>query len=326
METYLKFAVFTFLILNIAFLLNLLFKSSKEVEPKLIGTSAVIEEKSDSKFFKTLKDSLLKYFKPQDVDSIHDLLKIHPDVMTHENILKFSKDSKISMFLENFKREFIYVVKLNHEKDVVLDKKEIPSGELSLYSINAESLISNLNIGESSIRKCWSTRITGKIIGVVTSDNKQSLAIYYRRPKSRSQSDYRIRFIHRLHCESIEVEQSDLDLQNSENAPDYFNDISYDDFIINENLPVSYMTIQKEVLAISRDRDDYQFHIYKRFKKDDGISWKLALLGPKIDKKEFQYFHTNSLKFVPDTTNEFRLFYRFLSRYPLKMEYIINYF
>ena len=317
MEIYFKFAVCTFLILNIAFLLNLFLKTSKEVEPSLIGSSVNIEEKSESKFYKTIKDSLLKYFKPHESDSLNNLLKIHPEVMTHENILKFSKDSKISMFLESFKREDIYVVKLNHDNEILPNGKEIPSGQISLYSINAESLTSkNKNVGESNIRKCWTTIINGRIIGVVSSDNKQSLAVYYRKPKGKK-SDYRIRYIHKLHCESIEIEQSDSENKEKILDGNYYNDTSYDDFIIHGNLPVSYIAIQNEAFVFSRDKDVYQFQIFKRVKESKEsktkINWKLALLGPKIDKDDFPYFHTNSLKFVPDNTNEFRLLHVFIA-------------
>ena len=124
----------------------------------------------------------------------------------------------------------------------------------------------------------------------------------------------------------------------------YFDDDSYDDFLLKGNTPITAMAIKENVIAYARDLDYRQYYILKREKKtfsnftneeaenntknnstenfvgrnntDNNITntkWKVSSLGPKIDRNVQPFFHTNSLKFMDDPLNDYRLIHIFVS-------------
>jgi len=110
----------------------------------------------------------------------------------------------------------------------------------------------------------------------------------------------------------------------------YFNDLSYDDFLLKGNTPITAMAIKEDIIAYSRDLDFRQYYILKREKiskektttRDENKEktkflnktiWKVSSLGPKIDRKISPFFHTNSLKFIDDKNNDYRLIHIFIS-------------
>lgn len=150
------------------------------------------------------------------------------------------------------------------------------------------------------------------------------------------------------------------------NLKNYFDDFTYDDFLLKGNTPITAMAIKEDVIAYARDLDYRQYYILKREKKfpkensnknnnlnnfncssnfyynesDDlkannkveeffeaekntsnysnrnnksNTIWKVSSLGPKIDRKMQPFFHTNSLKFMDDPINDYRLIHIFVS-------------
>lgn len=133
--------------------------------------------------------------------------------------------------------------------------------------------------------------------------------------------------------ETSSNENNNNERKNSNNdkvLKNYFNDLSYDDFLLKGNTPITAMAIKEDILAYSRDLDFRQYYILKREKQiikenskeenDDKENktlsktiWKVSSLGPKIDRKISPFFHTNSLKFIDDKNNDYRLIHIFIS-------------
>jgi len=146
----------------------------------------------------------------------------------------------------------------------------------------------------------------------------------------------------------------------------FFEDKTYDDFLLKGNTPITAMAIREDVIAYARDLDYRQYYVLKREKKiiksnSNNINnnnnnnnlnneknfnltqqkinsqniivdnhninnvnnvnnnyltstvWKVSSLGPKIDRKIQPFFHTNSLKFMDDPINDYRLIHIFVS-------------
>jgi len=429
MEVTSTFTICVFFALNTLFMLYLMNLPGIDLQPSFISSTE--KDKDDDDFSDvndaSLKKSISNYFKTnfnnyesEKIGLNDKFSKIKPEITATENVLDISSDTKVSMFLEQTNQEEIYVIKLNHDQDPNITKKEPKYGLISLYSVDARALTKNDNYLDDDLllKKCWSTKIYGRVIGVVTSENKKSVAIYYRIARSRKDIDYRIRFIHNLNCDlldSIETSdyesrkiidkyekeklylekylhtldkhddlkineyqqfskvEDDIDLDNevedifhiennefSENSDfinqeyneylheidplsttsssgstrnknsklkyvksNYFDEDSYDDFILPGNLPISYISIQKDILAYTRDNDDFQFRILKKSRQDnqnyvnnkskhtkqkaEKSFWIASALGPAVDKSKFAYFHTNSIKLVPDPNNDYRV-------------------
>jgi len=87
-------------------------------------------------------------------------------------------------------------------------------------------------------------------------------------------------------------------------TPNYFNDNSYDDFALIGSSPIVAMTIKSNVIAYARNVDYREFYILKRERNDDQRQWKVSLMGPALDKRVDNLFHTNSLKFIQDDLNQ----------------------
>lgn len=376
MELTSTFVLCVFFFLNTLFMLYLMNLPEIDMQPSFItSTEKEINFDSRGDMDGSLKKSISNYFKPTEV-SKDKYSKIHPEITTTKNGLNLTPDNKVSMFLEQTRQEEIYVIKLNNDQDAVASGKEPKFGIISLYSVDARALTDKNNSEDDSLlKRCWSTKIFGRVIGVVTSENKQSVAIYYRIAKSRNSIDYRIRFIHNVKCDLLdEIDSSDYESQQiidkfallkkdldsnygneqkdemeitsfqsflnlseekipSEHVDDievnsvneakknnkivnlksnYLNNLSYDDFILPGNKPISYITIQKNILAYCRDNDDFEFRIYKRVETEvnsvgERIMWTASAVGPPVDKTKFAFFHTNSIKLVPDINNDYRI-------------------
>lgn len=160
--------------------------------------------------------------------------------------------------------------------------------------------------------------------------------------------------------------------ENDKVFKNYFDDNTYDDFLLKGNTPITAMAIREDVIAYARDLDYRQYYILKREKKViqsnsentnnnnnkknnfnnnstqensqnekytnsknntnnnpentilhknqynnsniiTSTVWKVSSLGPKIDRKIQPFFHTNSLKFMDDPINDYRLIHIFVS-------------
>jgi len=95
-------------------------------------------------------------------------------------------------------------------------------------------------------------------------------------------------------------EEKNVDSSSILSLANYFNDETYDDLSLSGNTPIVAMAIKSNVIAYARNVDFRQFYILKRDNVDGKRLWKVSFLGPLLDKKVDQLFHTNSLKFVHD--------------------------
>jgi hypothetical protein len=94
---------------------------------------------------------------------------------------------------------------------------------------------------------------------------------------------------------------------NRRSLVNYFNDNSFDDFAIRGNTPITSMAIKNGILAYSRNYDYKSFYVLRR---ENGFnrSWRVSFMGPTIDRKIYPYFHINSLKFIEDDKNDYKIF------------------
>jgi hypothetical protein len=100
--------------------------------------------------------------------------------------------------------------------------------------------------------------------------------------------------------EKSNQEEKNVDSSSISFLHDYFNDETYDDFSLSGNTPIVAMSIKSNVIAYARNLDFRQFYILNRDTVDGKRLWKVSFMGPLMDKKVDQIFHTNSLKFVHD--------------------------
>lgn len=237
--------------------------------------------------------------------------------------LKITNSSKLSMFLDKDK-QFIYIVKVSNERESP-HRFDSKAGEISLYYIPVHNFILDPSesgkMENSLIKKCWSSKFYGRIIGAVSSNDKFNLGVFYRLVKGPN-INYRIRFFHNISCNNFEIERTDEEMEqkyaeylkrrgDNYHLKDYFNEVSYDDFSLKGNTPVSSMTIKKDVIAYSRDFDYRQFYILRREKNP--LAWKVSLIGPPINKTVHNLFHTNSLKFANDNIHDYKLLHIYVT-------------
>ena len=95
--------------------------------------------------------------------------------------------------------------------------------------------------------------------------------------------------------------------------PNYFDNDTFDDFSLRGNTPINAMTIKKDIIAYSRDFDYRQLYVLKRISNEEEKMWKISYLGPHINKKINPFFHTNSLKFLYDEINDYKVLQIYLS-------------
>jgi len=171
-----------------------------------------------------------------------------------KNKIRITENTKISLFLDESKRN-VYVFKVTNDGKILnkyLYKKDVKnlsmnnSGEIALYTIPLKKLINSKekfqfeNIKDkikyslaqifkfnyfsnkktsklnSYIQNCFISNLFGKIIGVVASSNKKSIAVAYE-IKTATESLYRIRYIHNIQNFCNKGKKEYQNLQNFQN-------------------------------------------------------------------------------------------------------------
>jgi len=324
---------------------SLLLKSLEKHIKNLFNIKYSLEEniKNEIKFNSSL-------FLGQDIHHSREAFILKKKIENYQTI-KNSESSKFSMFLDN-EKENIIILKISNEENKI-NKYDSKNGEVILYSIPVENFIplkknnkENHNIfnftfkqsyiEKSLIKKCWSSKFFGRIIGAVASADKQKLSIFYSVVKGHTVT-YRIRYFHNISCGNNMIENSDLimienfnlyldtrkgenDVNKKQNSfienyfeisdeinnykdnyyfeengnnykkikkrevkgiqnnnennneykdkifKNYFDDDTYDDFLLKGNTPVTAMAIKEDIIAYARDLDYRQFYILKREK------------------------------------------------------------
>jgi hypothetical protein len=288
----------------------------------------------DSMLLKSLEKYIGKYFTKYN-QSIH----YNEAVNTTLNELKVTNSSRFSMFLDANGTN-IYILKISNEVQAP-NSYDSRTGEISLYQTPLYGYRDrNLSDGHNYkvlIKKCWTSYFYGRIIGAVTSNDKAQLGVFYRIIQGHS-INYRLRYFHDLSCSNVDIEKSDELLKKEyndiesksgdhkgdyyeiletkkdkkdkeeETLSNYFDETSYDDFSIRGNAPISAMAVKKGTIAYARDYDYKSYYVLRRESNGvDSRSWKVSFMGPSVDKKTYPFHHINSLKFLNDKSNDYKI-------------------
>lgn len=186
--------------------------------------------------------------------------------------LHFTNSSKVSIFLDKDKKN-LYILKFTND---VKSPGYYRMGEISLHYISIKNFLSsnsnseNLNLNSfnsdeilknSLIRECWSTKIFGKILGAVSSNDKQQLSVYYILSRG-NQVNYRIRFFHDMSCENFHIEKSNIEIE--QNYLDFLNlkrekqDQISDYYSIDEDEYRKTLEIEDKLSEISQENFKYK--------------------------------------------------------------------
>lgn len=115
----------------------------------------------------------------------------------------------------------------------------------------------------------------------------------------------------KINNEKIYFEISEDEKNNHESFSDgklsnQFSEILYDDFSLEINFPIKAMAIKNHLIAFTTDKQNFEYTIIKR--ENDQITqkpvWKVFSHGPILDREEYQFFHTNSLKFLEEEATD----------------------
>lgn len=106
--------------------------------------------------------------------------------------------SKVSSYMKN---SILHVVTVSSfpSSTAYENNYETSFGKFELYTVNINQMLENKD--KKSILKCWEMNFPGSIIGVVSSNNKEQVAIYYKINKG-SEIIYRLRFINDFSCDN----------------------------------------------------------------------------------------------------------------------------
>jgi hypothetical protein len=291
----------------------------------------------DSVLLKSLEKYIGKYFNKYN-QSIH----LNEGFNTYiKDELKVTNSTKISLFLDENK-ENILILKINNEiqTNMGFDNR---AGEVSLYTTPLygykDKTLQDGHNYKVLIKKCWTSNFFGKIMGAVTSNDKSQLSVFYRIIEGHNVS-FRIRFFHDIACGNKQIAKSDSLLKEQFKEPgnktteadnelyyeiheneqrnedsnlqttdllNYFDDNSFDDVRIRGNTPITSMAIKANTIAYARDYDYKPFYILKRDASSTARFWKVSFMGSSVDRAVHPFHHINSLKFLNDKLNDYKL-------------------
>lgn len=310
-----------------------------EVKPKFISSTydpkATID--FDSMVLKSLNKLVSKYFQEPSIITKHV-----GDLPIGNNTQSVFEMNELNGTFYQFKLKYHskYFMMFNDDKSLlrILEiAKNIHSknnydyrhNQISLYTISTHNFLINykseFNLSKSLIHHCWSSKVPGKILGAVVSNDKNNLAITYRVVKG-SVITYRIRYIVNLLCESESntlfnkqdkliyssfneyfnpyqhgdniYKQGEEKRKEDKFTSYFFSNDTYDDFALTGNTFITAMSIKKDTISYARDMDFNAFYVIKRNATYN--EWSVVFKGIPINKTETHYYHTNSLKFAGD--------------------------
>ena len=203
--------------------------------------------KNDKNINKKFKELIFKKLQKKNINKISF---IEAQEKSKRNDFTISETSKFSLFFDQQKKN-IFILKISNDGEV-LNKYDNKAGEVSLYSIPLEKFLENQNIKKKNykknilnepeklkfmnfqinfnnlneeiskktiIKKCFTSKFFGRIIGAVSSNDKSNLSIAYQ-IKKQNKIFYRIRYFHNIiinNCLNENENSKNLNFLKTEN-------------------------------------------------------------------------------------------------------------